>query len=75
LNLFIFLKKKNIVPLIIVFWMLIDQEAADDVMGTSAEHSEVSPELADQITQLWKSTPVQATYKRANEFQIPDCAE
>jgi hypothetical protein len=43
-------------------------------IGNRTQQPPLTEELAQQIEVLWKDPAIQATYLRANELQLPDCA-
>ncbi|KAI3997481.1 hypothetical protein MKX01_008088 [Papaver californicum] len=43
-------------------------------IGSRLDHPRLTKELAHEIETLWKDSAIQETYTRANELQVPDCA-
>lgn len=43
-------------------------------IGNRTQQPPLTEELAQQIEALWKDPAIQASYLRANELQLPDCA-
>ncbi|KAK9741740.1 hypothetical protein RND81_03G125000 [Saponaria officinalis] len=48
-------------------------EAMSEI-GATSEYPPLTKQLSQQIQQLWNDPAIQATFSRASELQLPDCA-
>ena len=61
--------------MVLVYFNTTNQDLADAFMEATQHPTDISPELARDMKELWSDQGIQQSFKQSNQFQLYDSTE